>query len=64
MRHKPYTLEWTRQKYLSEALGKYFEDGEPVDVVITDLADILSGWLEDHRSKVEDIQVILETLKQ
>ena len=64
MRHKPYTTEWTRQKYLSESLSKYFEDGEPVDVVISDLTDILNDWLSDHQSKVEDIQVILETLNQ
>jgi len=64
MKHKPYTMEWNRQRYLSEALSKYFEDGENVNVILEDITDILSGWLHEHQSKVDDIQTILKTLKE
>ena len=42
MDYRPYSLEWHRRRYLKEALDKYFDDYVDVDIIRTDILDILS----------------------
>ena len=39
--YKPYSPEWTRKRYLSEALDEYFNNYVDVEVIYADLMDIL-----------------------
>jgi hypothetical protein len=39
--YKPYSPEWHRKRYLKEALDRYVEDDTDINVVITDILDIL-----------------------
>ena len=39
--NKPYSPEWTRKRYLTEALDEYFNNYVDVEVIYADLMDIL-----------------------
>ena len=39
--YKPYSPEWTRKRYLTEALDEYFNNYVDVEVIYEDLMDIL-----------------------
>jgi hypothetical protein len=39
--YKPYSVEWTRQRYLREALYTYIEDGINNDIILQEICDIL-----------------------
>jgi len=60
MKHHPYSPEWTRQKYLSEAVAPYFTKDEGIDPFLDDLRDILSGWLEESEKRSADMKTLLE----
>ncbi len=61
--YKPYSVEWSRKRYLSEALQKYFDDSVSVDVILDDIVDVLSQNAEEHRSRAEKFQEVLDGLK-
>lgn len=42
MDYKPYTPEWHRRRCLREALSSYLDDYVPNEVILQDIADILS----------------------
>ena len=39
--YKPYSPEWTRKRYLTEAVDEYFNNYVDVEVIYADLMDIL-----------------------
>lgn len=41
MNYKPYSPEWSRQRYLREALYAYIEDGVDNDTILDEICDIL-----------------------
>ena len=61
--YKPYSAEWSRKRYLAEALQKYFDDEVSVDVILDDIVDVLSQNAEEHRSRAEKFQEVLDGLK-
>ena len=61
--YKPYSAEWSRKRYLAEALQKYFDDDVSVDVILDDIVDVLSKNAEEHRSRAEKFQEVLDGLK-
>jgi hypothetical protein len=61
--YKPYSVEWNRKRYLAEALQKYFDDDVSVDVILDDIVDVLSQNAEEHRSRAEKFQEVLDGLK-
>jgi hypothetical protein len=63
MDYKPYSIEWTRKRYLSEAIQKYFEDGVPAEIVLQDIVDILETSANYHQNQVDKFQNILSNLK-
>lgn len=62
MKYKPYTLEWSRKRYLSEAIQKYFDDDCSAEVILEDIVDILEEISLDHRKKLDKIDIILNNL--
>jgi len=60
MDYKPYSVEWSRKRYLSEAIQKYFEDNVPADVVLGDIVDILQEWEQDHQSRANKLQAVIK----
>ena len=63
MDYKPYSVEWNRKRYLAEAMQKYFDDEASVDVVVSDIVDILEGWEYRHRSFADKFQEVLSELR-
>jgi len=63
MDYKPYTVEWSRKRYLSEAIQKYFEDNVPADVIAQDIVDTLEEWASSYRGRLERVEGVLNKLK-
>lgn len=64
MEYKPYSLEWTRKRYLSEAIQTYFEDDASAEIVLEDFIDILEEISFKHKKNLERIDVILKGLSR
>jgi len=64
MEYKPYSPEWHRKRYLSEAISKYFEDDAPTEVVVDDILDLLYGWAESYKKQSDDIQKVIKALNR
>lgn len=62
MDYKPYSAEWSRKRYLAEAIQKYFEDDAPPEVVLGDIADIVREWEQYHTSVLSKARSILKEL--
>ena len=63
MTYKPYSAEWNRKRYLDDSLQKYFDNNVSVDVILDDIVDVLSKNAEEHRSRAEKFQEVLDGLK-
>jgi|688.fasta_scaffold722344_2 hypothetical protein len=50
--YKPYSAEWTRRRYLAEAIESYFDAGLSAKSVYIDIEDILNEKIETHLDKV------------
>jgi hypothetical protein len=63
MEYKPYSIEWSRKRYLSEAIQKYFEDGAPPNVIVEDIVDLLEQWSSSYKSKTNKLDSVLNSIK-
>jgi hypothetical protein len=63
MDYKPYTAEWSRKRYLSEAIQKYFEDNVPADVIASDIIDTLEEWASSYRSAANKLEEVISKIK-
>jgi hypothetical protein len=62
MDYKPYSAEWSRKRYLAEAIQKYFEDDASPEVVIGDIMDIIQEWEQYHLKQIHKTQSIIKNL--
>mgnify|MGYP003338691953 FL=1 len=62
MNYKPYSAEWSRKRYLAEAIRKYFEDDASSEVVLSDITDILQEWEQYHTNVLSKTKSILKGL--
>ena len=62
MEYKPYTVEWTRKRYLDEALQKYFEDDVSIQNIIGDILDILDENENYYREKANKFSSLKNSL--
>ena len=63
MDYKPYTVEWSRKRYLSEAIQKYFEDNVSADVIVSDILDTLEDWSLSYKNKTNKLEEVISKLK-
>jgi hypothetical protein len=63
MDYKPYTVEWSRKRYLSEAIQKYFEDNVSADVIVGDILDTLEDWALSYKNKTNKLEEVISKLK-
>ena len=63
MDYKPYSMEWSRRRYLAEAIQQYFDTDASVDVVLDDIVSVLEENAEHHKSRAERFQEVLTGLK-
>lgn len=62
MEYKPYTIEWTRKRYLSEAIQKYFDDNVSVDDIVGDIVDILYENESYYRGRADKFELVKNSL--
>ena len=63
MDYKPYSMEWTRRRYLAEAIQQYFDTDASVDVILDDIVDVLGQNAAVHKTRAEKFQEVLDGLK-
>lgn len=63
MDYQPYSFEWSRRRYLAEAIQKYFDTDASLDTILDDIVDVLEENLEHHKSRAEKFQAVLDGLK-
>jgi hypothetical protein len=63
MDYKPYSMEWSRRRYLAEAIQQYFDTDASVDVILGDIVDVLGQNAAEHKSRAEKFQEVLKGLK-
>lgn len=63
MNYKPYTAEWSRKRYLSEAIQKYFEDDVPANVIVTDIVDTLEEWASSYKNTADKLEEVISKIK-
>lgn len=64
MDYKPYTLEWSRKRYLNEAIQKYFESEVDAEIIIDDIIDCLSETISYHNTRSEKIQIVMDSISK
>ncbi len=64
MEYKPYTLEWSRKRYLFEAIQKYFDDDATAEIILRDIIDILEESSFKHKKNLDRINIILDNLSK
>ena len=60
MDYKPYSIEWSRKRYLAEAIKNYFDDDASAEVVLEDIGSILYEWQQEHQSHLNKLQTIIK----
>lgn len=63
MDYKPYSMEWSRRRYLAEAIQQYFDTDAPVDVILDDIVDVLGQNAAEHKTRAEKFQEVIDGLK-
>jgi hypothetical protein len=63
MDYKPYSMEWSRRRYLAEAIQKYFDTDASLDIVLDDIVSVLEENVEHHKSRAERFQEVLDGFK-
>ena len=64
MNYKPYSMEWWRKRYLAEAIQQYFDTDAQVDVILQDIMDVLGQSAEEHKTRAEKFQEVIDRLKK
>lgn len=63
MDYKPYTIEWSRKRYLSEAIQQYFDADVSVDTILDDIVSVLESRVSQYKSRADKFQEVLDGLK-
>lgn len=63
MEYKPYSMEWSRRRYLAEAIQQYFNTDASIDTILDDIVDVLEQNVEHHKTRAEKFQEVLDGLK-
>lgn len=63
MEYKPYSMEWSRRRYLAEAIQQYFNTDASLDTILDDIVDVLEQNVEHHKNRAEKFQEVLDGLK-
>jgi hypothetical protein len=63
MTYKPYSIEWSRKRYLAEAIQQYFDTDASLDTVLDDIVSVLEENVAENKSRAERFQEVLDGLK-
>ena len=64
MNYKPYSMEWNRKRYLSEAIKTYFNDDIEPTVIVDDILDVLSEEIDYYKGRADTLQKVMDGIKK
>ena len=63
MNYKPYSMEWNRKRYLSDAIKTYFNDNIEPTVIVDDILDVLSEEIDYYKGRADNLQQVMDGIK-
>ena len=63
MNYKPYSVEWNRRRYLSEAIQSYFNDGVEPSAIVDDILDVLEDEMSFYNHRASNLQEVLDSIR-
>ena len=63
MNYKPYSMEWNRRRYLSEAIKSYFHDDVEPTVIVDDILDVLAEEIDYYKGRADTLQQVMDGIK-
>lgn len=63
-KYKPYSLEWSRKRYLAEAIQQYLDHNVDVNFILEDIVSILEEDMNFHQNYLNKVQRILSEIKK
>ena len=64
MNYKPYSMEWNRRRYLSDAIKTYFNDEVEPNIIVDDILDILSEEIDYYKGRADTLQQVMDGIKK
>ena len=63
MNYKPYSVEWNRRRYLTEAIQTYFNDDVDPNIIVDDILDVLSEEIDYYKGRADNLQKVMDGIK-
>ena len=64
MNYKPYSMEWKRRRYLSDAIKTYFNDEVEPNIIVDDILDVLSEEIDYYKGRADTLQQVMDGIKK
>ena len=64
MNYKPYSMEWNRKRYLSDAIKTYFNDEVEPNIIVDDILDVLSEEIDYYKGRADTLQRVMDGIKK
>ena len=64
MNYKPYSMEWNRRRYLSDAIKTYFNDEVEPNIILDDILDVLSEEIDYYKGRADTLQQVMDGIKK
>ena len=64
MNYKPYSMEWNRRRYLSDAIKSYFNDEIEPNIIVDDILDVLSEEIDYYKGRADTLQQVMDVIKK
>ena len=64
MNYKPYSMEWNRKRYLSDAIKTYFNDQVEPNIIVDDILDVLSEEIDYYKGRADTLQQVMDGIKK
>ena len=64
MNYKPYSMEWNRRRYLSDAIKTYFNDEVEPNIIVDDILDVLSEEIDYYKGRADTLQQVMDGIQK
>ena len=64
MNYNPYSMEWNRRRYLSDAIKTYFNDEVEPNIIVDDILDVLSEEIDYYKGRADTLQQVMDGIKK
>lgn len=62
--YKPYSPQWNRKRYLTEAIQTYFNDGIDADTIVEDINSVLQEQRDYYLGRAKKLEDIITGLNK